>query len=98
MAQRSGGVAQYVVDGEDVARKAGFLKKCALSTGAIRKYYNYFRVTPMTEPLDALGRLWQVTDERAEPGWYQPVPRGLEIRIGEKLAQLRQWDRDAGND
>ncbi|HUD32612.1 MAG TPA: replication-associated recombination protein A [Variovorax sp.] len=34
----------------------------------------------------------------AEPGWYRPVPRGLEIRIGEKLAQLRQWDRDAGDD
>lgn len=30
-----------------------------------------------------------------EPRWYQPVPRGLEIRIGEKLAQLRQWDREA---
>jgi putative ATPase len=34
----------------------------------------------------------------AEPRWYRPVPRGLEIRIGEKLAQLRQWDRDAGDD
>ena len=32
----------------------------------------------------------------AEPGWYQPAPRGLEIRIGEKLAQLRQWDEEAG--
>jgi putative ATPase len=31
-----------------------------------------------------------------EPGWYQPVPRGLEIKIADKLAQLRQWDRDAG--
>lgn len=31
-----------------------------------------------------------------EPGWYQPVPRGLEIKIAEKLAQLRQWDREAG--
>lgn len=28
--------------------------------------------------------------------WYQPVPRGLEIKIGEKLAYLRQLDRDAG--
>ena len=33
--QRCGGVAQYVVDGEDVAQKAGYLKKCALSTGAL---------------------------------------------------------------
>ncbi|MBP6901399.1 MAG: replication-associated recombination protein A [Burkholderiaceae bacterium] len=31
----------------------------------------------------------------AEPGWYQPVPRGLEAKIGEKLAFLRQLDRDA---
>ena len=30
-----------------------------------------------------------------EPGWYQPVPRGLESKIGEKLALLRAWDEDA---
>jgi len=34
-------------------------------------------------------------DGIAEPGWYQPVPRGLEIKIGEKLMTLRQWDEDA---
>jgi putative ATPase len=33
-----------------------------------------------------------------EPGWYRPVPRGLEIRIGEKLDQLRRRDRDARGD
>jgi putative ATPase len=31
-----------------------------------------------------------------EPGWYQPVPRGLEIKIAEKLALLRKWDEEAG--
>ena len=31
-----------------------------------------------------------------EPGWYQPVPRGLEAKIGEKLAQLKKWDEEAG--
>jgi putative ATPase len=31
-----------------------------------------------------------------EPGWYQPVPRGLEIKIAEKLAFLRKWDDEAG--
>lgn len=31
----------------------------------------------------------------AEPGWYQPVARGLEIKISEKLAQLRQWDKES---
>lgn len=28
--------------------------------------------------------------------WYQPVPRGLEIKIAEKLAYLRGLDEDAG--
>ena len=30
-----------------------------------------------------------------EPGWYQPVPRGLEVKIAEKLAMLRKWDEEA---
>ncbi len=30
-----------------------------------------------------------------EPGWYQPTPRGLEGKIGEKLAYLRELDRVA---
>ena len=32
-------------------------------------------------------------DGMAEPGYYQPVPRGLEIKIREKLAHLRELDR-----
>ncbi|WP_454006713.1 replication-associated recombination protein A [Alcaligenes sp. Marseille-Q7550] len=35
-------------------------------------------------------------DGMREPGWYKPVPRGLEIKIGEKLARLRQLDEEAG--
>ncbi|MDI9331811.1 MAG: replication-associated recombination protein A [Alphaproteobacteria bacterium] len=31
----------------------------------------------------------------SEPGWYEPVPRGLEIKIAEKLALLKKWDEDA---
>jgi putative ATPase len=27
----------------------------------------------------------------AEPGWYEPVPRGLEAKIADKLAWLRSW-------
>jgi putative ATPase len=34
-------------------------------------------------------------DGMREPGWYQPVPRGLEGKIGEKLAYLRSLDREA---
>lgn len=29
-----------------------------------------------------------------EPGWYQPVPRGLEIKITEKMAFLRKLDQE----
>jgi putative ATPase len=35
-------------------------------------------------------------DSMPEPGWYKPVPRGLETKIAEKLAWLRQLDEDAG--
>ncbi|MES2263247.1 MAG: replication-associated recombination protein A [Pseudomonadota bacterium] len=35
-------------------------------------------------------------DGMAEPGWYQPVPRGLESKIADKLAYLRELDRQAG--
>jgi len=35
-------------------------------------------------------------DDMREPGWYQPVPRGLETKIADKLAFLRQLDADAG--
>ena len=31
-----------------------------------------------------------------EPGWYQPVPRGLEIKIAEKINLLKKWDEEAG--
>ena len=36
-------------------------------------------------------------DGMAPANWYQPVARGLEIKIGEKLAHLRELDRDALN-
>jgi putative ATPase len=35
-------------------------------------------------------------DGMPEPRWYQPVPRGLEGKIADKLAFLRQLDADAG--
>lgn len=36
-------------------------------------------------------------DGMKEPTWYQPVPRGLEIKIAEKLAFLRKLDEGADN-
>lgn len=35
-------------------------------------------------------------DGVAEPGWYQPVSRGLEIKIREKLSLLKKWDDEFG--
>jgi putative ATPase len=35
-------------------------------------------------------------DDMADPGWYSPTDRGLEAKIAQKLAQLKQWDRDLG--
>ncbi|MBF4463223.1 MULTISPECIES: glycoside hydrolase domain-containing protein [unclassified Rathayibacter] len=49
---------------------SGFTHFQQSGTGAIRKYYNYLRVTPMVEPLDELGRSWALEDEVAEPGYY----------------------------
>ena len=34
-------------------------------------------------------------DGMIEPNWYQPTPRGLEQKIAEKLAHLRQLDANA---
>ncbi len=34
-------------------------------------------------------------DELGERHYYRPVPRGLEIRIGEKLEHLRGLNREA---
>ncbi|MQQ99485.1 replication-associated recombination protein A [Glaciimonas soli] len=37
-----------------------------------------------------------IPDDMVEPDWYQPVPRGLESKIAEKMAFLRKLDEDAG--
>ncbi len=36
-------------------------------------------------------------DGMAEPRWYEPVPRGIEAKIAEKLAWLRGLDEAAGD-
>jgi predicted alpha-1,2-mannosidase len=61
-------------------------------TGAIRKYYNYVRVTPMLGPLDDLGTSWAITDEHAEPGYYAcTLDSGIrcEVTVGPKSAVHR---------
>ncbi|MER1968420.1 replication-associated recombination protein A [Castellaniella sp. GW247-6E4] len=34
-------------------------------------------------------------DGVSDPAWYQPAPRGLEVKIAEKMAFLRKLDEDA---
>ena len=76
----------------DDAVASGFTHFQQSGTGAIRKYYNYFRVTPMLEPLDVLGRTWRLVDEEAEPGYYAAtLESGIraELTVGPKSAVHR---------
>ncbi|MEV0903019.1 glycoside hydrolase domain-containing protein [Actinoplanes sp. NPDC049802] len=71
---------------------SGFTHFQQSGTGAIRKYYNYVRVTPMVQPLDDLGQSWALEDERAEAGYYAAnLETGVrsEITVGEKVAVHR---------
>ncbi len=71
---------------------SGFTHFQQSGTGAIRKYYNYLRVTPMLEPLDALGSTWALGEEKAEPGYYATtLSSGIrcEITVGPKSAVHR---------
>ena len=71
---------------------SGFTHFQQSGTGAIRKYYNYFRVTPMLQPLEELGALWEIERESAEPGWYAAtLASGIrcEVTVGPKSAVHR---------
>ena len=71
---------------------SGFTHFQQSGTGAIRKYYNYFRVTPMLGPLDDLGTTWDLLDEVAEPGYYAAtLSSGVrcEVTVGPKSAVHR---------
>jgi putative alpha-1,2-mannosidase len=76
----------------DRLQASGFTHFQQSGTGAIRKYYNYVRVTPMIQPLDDLGQAWPLEDERAEAGYYAAnLDTGVrcEITVGEKVAVHR---------
>jgi putative alpha-1,2-mannosidase len=76
----------------DRLRASGFTHFQQSGTGAIRKYYNYVRVTPMVQPLDALGDAWELRDECASAGYYAAtLDNGIrcEITVGEKVAVHR---------
>jgi putative alpha-1,2-mannosidase len=76
----------------DRVQASGFTHFQQSGTGAIRKYYNYVRVTPMVQPLDALGESWALRDEVAEAGYYAAtLDTGVrcEITVGAKVAVHR---------
>ncbi|MGR6917596.1 glycoside hydrolase domain-containing protein [[Actinomadura] parvosata] len=71
---------------------SGFTHFQQSGTGAIRKYYNYVRVTPMVQPLDALGESWPLYDEVARAGYYAAtLDTGIrcELTVGTKVAVHR---------
>ena len=57
-------------------------------------YGKGYRYAHDEEDAFAAGESYLPEGMPAQP-FYQPVPRGLEIKIGERLAQLRQRNRDA---
>jgi putative alpha-1,2-mannosidase len=76
----------------DRLQASGFTHFQQSGTGAIRKYYNYVRVTPMVQPLDELGQSWALQDEVAEAGYYgATLDTGVrcEITVGPKVAVHR---------
>jgi putative alpha-1,2-mannosidase len=76
----------------DRTTASGFTHFQQSGTGAIRKYYNYLRVTPMVQPLDDLGEAWTLHDETAAAGYYAAtLDTGVrcEITVGEKVAVHR---------
>ncbi|GAA0498223.1 hypothetical protein Ade02nite_91330 [Paractinoplanes deccanensis] len=76
----------------DRLQASGFTHFQQSGTGAIRKYYNYVRVTPMLQPLDELGRSWALTEEEASPGYYAAtLDTGIrcEVTVGAKVAVHR---------
>ncbi|WP_432844006.1 glycoside hydrolase domain-containing protein [Dactylosporangium sp. CA-092794] len=76
----------------DRLQASGFTHFQQSGTGAIRKYYNYVRVTPMVQQLDELGSSWPLYDEVAEAGYYAAtLDTGVrcEITVGTKVAVHR---------
>ena len=77
-------------------RISGFTHFHPSGVGAIRKYYNYCRVMPLTEAMGGLathGRTWPIDREVASPGFYScRIPAGdilAELTVGRRAAVHR---------
>ena len=77
----------------DRLQASGFTHFQQSGTGAIRKYYNYVRVTPMVQPLDDARRSpGRCTTRWPRPGYYAAtLDTGVrcEITVGAKVAVHR---------
>jgi putative alpha-1,2-mannosidase len=74
-------------------RCQGFTHLHPSGVGAIRKYYNYVRVVPMTEELgglDAIDTPRELVNERARPGYY-----GCELKDTPIAAEVSVTSRGA---
>ncbi len=58
-------------------------------------YGHEYRYAHDEEGAYAAGETY-LPDDMAEPRWYRPTSRGLEAKIGEKLAELQRRDRESG--
>ena len=77
----------------DQLKVSGFTHFQQSGVGAIRKYYNYCRVTPLLAEaggFSSLGASWQIIDEQASPGSYSCRLPGLGV-----LADLTVTPRGA---
>ncbi len=79
---------------------SGFAHFQHSGTGMIKKYYNYFKVMPLTGGIDERHRLWELENEQAQPGYYyvglQGGRIGAELTVAEKMAFHRYTFRNSG--
>jgi predicted alpha-1,2-mannosidase len=64
----------------DTLCASGFTHFQQSGTGKINNYYNYIRVTPLNGSLSQLGKLWNLKNEEAVPGYYAAELEGTGIR------------------
>jgi putative alpha-1,2-mannosidase len=74
-------------------RAAGFTHFHPSGTGAIEKYYNYFRVIPIVGDISGIDTRQTLTAEQASPGYYSARLKEIDVTaqltVGEKVAVHR---------
>lgn len=69
---------------------SGFTHFHHSGTGAIERYYNYFKVLPLIGNINERDKLWELKNEIARPGYYSTELREsgikVELTVAEKMA------------